>query len=122
MDATRRLVEELQALVPDTIVKTAIEFALARHEGQMRLDGEPHVNHTIRVGIAAARYALGNKPKLAADLAICGVLHDTLEDTPTTDEELASLFGKEVARTVRALSHVEEEEPESEYYARVRAG
>jgi (p)ppGpp synthase/HD superfamily hydrolase len=55
-------------------------------------------------------------------LVLAGVLHDILEDTPTTDEELRREFGIEVARIVRALSHKEEEEADEVYLSRVANG
>lgn len=103
-------------------VRQAIELALERHAGQSRIGGEPHAAHVLRVGLAAGQWAKNNWPEMLVTLTLVGILHDTLEDTPTSDEELATLFGDEVARAVRALSHVEEEEPEAAYYARVKAG
>ncbi|PIR86765.1 MAG: hypothetical protein COU11_04655 [Candidatus Harrisonbacteria bacterium CG10_big_fil_rev_8_21_14_0_10_49_15] len=122
MPTTQELAERLRTLVPGRPISKAIELVLERHGDRTRLGGEPEVNHVLRVGIAGAEYALANLPEQLETLALCGVLHDVLEDTPTTDTELVNFFGGEVARVVRALSHVEEEEPEAIYYARVAAG
>ena len=102
----------------------AARFAESKHAGQVRLDGEPHFYHVLRVGFAAAEYALAHdfEPAKFRTLVLSAVLHDVLEDTPTTDEELAMMFGSEVALTVRALCHVEEEEPEEVYLSRVASG
>lgn len=105
---------------------SAARFAEERHAGQMRLGGEPHLNHVLRVGMRAAEYAKARKfePEQFRILVLSAILHDTLEDTPTTDEELAEKFGAEVARIVRALSHEQEqgEEPDEVYLARVEKG
>lgn len=100
-------------------VLQAIKFALERHAGQFRLGGEPHISHVLRVGIAAGEYAMVEMPEHTAVLVMAGVLHDVLEDTQTTDQELCSLFGSEVTRIVRALSHEEEEEPDEVYLGRI---
>ncbi|MBU4580292.1 HD domain-containing protein [Patescibacteria group bacterium] len=105
-------------------VEQAVEFALKRHTGQMRPGGEPQAIHLLRVGIAAVLYArrqhLPEKEFLI--LVQSDILHDVLEDTETKDEELIKLFGKEVTQIVRALSHIEEEEPDEVYLARVAEG
>lgn len=103
-------------------VKKAIGLELERHTGQYRVDGEPYINHVLRVGIAAAEYALKKMPEQLGILASAAILHDILEDTPTTDEELREKFGEEVARIVRALSHEQEEEPDEIYLTRVVRG
>jgi (p)ppGpp synthase/HD superfamily hydrolase len=118
---------QLVSSVPQGIkdqVEQAIEFALKRHTGQSRPGGEPQAVHVLRVGIAAAEYARRrNLPeKEFLILVQSDILHDVLEDTETKDEELIKLFGKEVAQIVRALSHIEEEEPDEVYLARVSEG
>ena len=103
----------------------AIEFASKRHEGQMRPGGEPQLAHVMRVAKAVAEYltthGLENSCG-ASTFVISAILHDMLEDTPTTDAELAEKFGKEVAKIVRALSHESEEEPDEVYLRRVALG
>ena len=128
-DETRRLAGELVANVwasdnsgdsdDSNFVQKAVRFAFERHFGQERPGGEPQVNHLLRVGLAAAEFALAETPEKLGVLVASGVLHDVLEDTPSTDEELRERFGKEVTRIVRALSHEEEEEPDEVYLGRV---
>lgn len=103
---------------------SAAKLAGERHAGQTRLGGEPHLNHVLRVGMRAAEYALAHsfEPERFRILVLSAILHDVLEDTATTDEELVAEFGPEVARVVRAVSHVEEEEPEEVYLSRVAEG
>jgi hypothetical protein len=121
------LTVQLVSSVPQGIkdqVEQAIEFALKRHTRQVRPGGEPQAIHLLRVGIAAVEYAkrrhLSEKDFLI--LVQSDVLHDVLEDTDTKDEELVDLFRNEVAQIVRALSHIEEEEPDEAYLARVVEG
>lgn len=122
---TQRLMDGIFEIVPAAdrdMVGKGIQFALKKHYGQIRLGGEPHTHHVLRVATAAARYASDNCPGDLLELVLSGLLHDTVEDTDTTVPEIALLFGSQVARNVRALSHIEEEEPDEVYLARVAAG
>lgn len=124
-DFNAKTVDEIFALCNDSAketVRKAIELALDRHSGQLRIDGEPYVNHVLRVGAATAEFALKKMPEQFGILVPAAILHDILEDTPTTDEELREQFGQEVARIVRALSHEQEEESDEIYLTRVVRG
>lgn len=102
----------------------AIDFAERAHIGQVRPGGEPQMAHIHRVVVRAV-YA-GAQERLSEgdqQILVCAAaLHDVLEDTPCTDGQLAALFGGEVARVVRAVSHVSEEESDELYLSRVHAG
>lgn len=76
----------------------ALEFAAARHRDQRRKDAEasPYINHPI--ALAALLAHTGGVEDLVVLQA--AILHDTIEDTETTYEELLALFGKEVADVV----------------------
>jgi (p)ppGpp synthase/HD superfamily hydrolase len=102
----------------------ALAFASARHKGQMRPGDESQIEHVQRVALRATQFALAGAvgSSDAEDLVVSALLHDVLEDTDATDAELADLFGARVAKVVRALSHVEEEEPDAVYLRRVAAG
>lgn len=103
----------------------AIEFASKRHQGQMRQGVESQMSHVLRVAKAVAEYlsASGLENTCGAGVfIISAILHDVLEDTPTTDSELAEKFGHEIAKIVRALSHESEEEPDEVYLRRVAGG
>ena len=103
----------------------AIEFASKRHEGQLRQGVEAQMTHVFRVTRAVAEYltthGLENSCG-ASTFVISAILHDMLEDTPTTDAELAERFGSEVAQIVRSLSHESEEESDEVYLQRVADG
>ncbi len=82
-------------------VEEALKFATRMHEGQYRSNGEPYINHPIRVAQKVEKY------KVSKDLDIlkmAAYLHDTLEDTSATYEDLAAVFGSAVASIVLELT------------------
>lgn len=105
-------------------ILAACALAYTRHEGQTRPGGESQFAHVLRVAQSAARFACSEHLSYedAEDVVASALLHDVLEDTDTTDDELAEQFGERVARIVRAVSHEEEEEPDGVYLCRVAAG
>jgi (p)ppGpp synthase/HD superfamily hydrolase len=84
------------------LIARAADFAARRHAAQVRKGAarEPYVNHLAEVAALLAKTA--DKPD--AGLVAAGWLHDTVEDTPTEREELAQLFGEEVARIVAEVT------------------
>jgi GTP pyrophosphokinase len=80
------------------LIKKAVDFAIVKHSGQERRSGEPYVNHTIETGRILAQLGMDTTTIVA------GILHDTLEDTKTTEEELEKEFGKEVRFLVHGVS------------------
>ena len=80
----------------------AYHFAAVRHVGQRRKGkaGEPYINHLTEVADLVATATGGGD----IDLVIAAVLHDVLEDTPTTSVELAQVFGGRVAGIVAEVS------------------
>ncbi|MFQ5709934.1 MAG: HD domain-containing protein [bacterium] len=77
----------------------AIEFAVRAHAGQYRRGTRvPYIVHPLRV----AKLLLDRG--CSEEMAVAGVLHDTLEDTPVTSKDLRTHFGEEVARLVEAAS------------------
>jgi len=79
-------------------VARALDFAARRHAGQRRkgLMAEPYVNHLTEVALLLAEATDGADPALV----MAGLLHDTIEDTGTTGDELAAVFGEDVASLV----------------------
>jgi len=101
-------------------VKTATAMAVGRHKEQHREGGEMYANHVLRVGFRAAEYAQDlEKPEILIKAAI---LHDILEDTPTSEEEIEQKFGKDILEIVKAVSHRDEDEPDEEYLNQVAVG
>src|SRR5512140_1919613 len=89
------IVEHLQKVNPEAdvdLVRRAYIFSAKAHHGQTRLSGESYLNHPIEVANILADLRLD--PATVA----AGILHDTIEDTKSTLEEINSLFGEEVAR------------------------
>jgi guanosine-3',5'-bis(diphosphate) 3'-pyrophosphohydrolase len=76
----------------------AFNFAAQKHIDQRRkgINKEPYINHLTDVADLLATHSGGDTA-----LVLAGVLHDTIEDTETTYEELKKEFGKTVADTVR---------------------
>lgn len=83
----------------------ALRFAAERHAGQLVPSSElPYLVHVTTV-TAEVIAALPVTPGIDGDLAVqCALLHDTIEDTKTTYEEISAGFGTDVADGVRALS------------------
>lgn len=81
-------------------IKRAYEFANKKHEGQFRKSGDPYVSHCL--GVAEILTHLHTSPATL----MAGLLHDTIEDTDTSREEIASNFGEEVAFLVESLTKV----------------
>lgn len=81
-------------------VLSALEVANVAHDGQKRKSGEPYIVHPIEVaGILADM-------RMDRDSIIAGLLHDTVEDTPFTLEEIESLFGFDVRRIVEGETKI----------------
>ena len=84
------------------LVSEAADFAARRHTGQQRKGrgNEPYVNHLAEVANLLAMAT----DRTDAELVAAGWLHDTVEDTATTREELAQKFGERVAALVVELT------------------
>ncbi len=88
---------------PDTDLERlqrAYVFTAKVHDGQERLSGEPYLIHPLEV--AGILLDL----RVDEDTIIAGLLHDTLEDTLTTRDEIARLFGERVAFLVEGLTKI----------------
>lgn len=87
------------------LVEKAIVFASLKHKGQLRKDGFPYIIHPLRVSGIVKEF---KKSHRIDELLAASILHDTLEDTNTTPEELKENFGNLVASIVFALTSDEE--------------
>jgi (p)ppGpp synthase/HD superfamily hydrolase len=87
-------------MTPDgtRLVARAVHFAAEKHADQRRkgLRRKPYVNHLIEVADLLAEATAGNDAALIA----AGYLHDTIEDTATTSDELKDLFGEDIRTLV----------------------
>lgn len=87
-----------------TLYQRAVIFAARKHGEQRMLDGLPYLVHLSNVAMEilfAATQTEGFNLQFALPVAL---LHDVLEDTETKEDELELLFGKDVARAVKALT------------------
>ncbi|TVR90281.1 MAG: bifunctional (p)ppGpp synthetase/guanosine-3',5'-bis(diphosphate) 3'-pyrophosphohydrolase [Saprospirales bacterium] len=83
-------------------IKMAYDMAVSAHADQRRKSGEPYVLHPIEVArICAAEIGLG------PTAIICALLHDVVEDTPITLEEIREIFGDKIARIVDGLTKLD---------------
>lgn len=80
------------------IVKRAYEYADTLHKGQMRQSGEPYISHPLNVAYILAEMHADR------DTICAGLLHDTLEDTKVTKEEIAENFNSDVANLVDGVT------------------
>jgi GTP pyrophosphokinase len=81
----------------DLIIR-ACEFAQKAHEGQLRKSGEPYYNHVFATGVNLATL------KMDADTIAAGIMHDVLEDTSVTEEEMTKEFGEHITKLVNGVT------------------
>ena len=85
------------------LIRKAFDFANEAHSGVKRRSGEPYILHPIAVArIAAKEIGLGTKSVVAA------LLHDVVEDTDYTVDDIASLFSPKIASLVDGLTKISE--------------
>jgi guanosine-3',5'-bis(diphosphate) 3'-pyrophosphohydrolase len=105
------LVERVQAYDPDAdedVLNRAYVYGLKKHGTQLRASGDPYFSHPVEVaGILA-------EMRLDTASIVTGLLHDTLEDTDATRDEIAGLFGENVARLVDGVTKLSRLEVQSE--------
>lgn len=82
------------------LIQKAYVFAATAHAGQTRLSGEPYLSHPLAVADTLAEMGF-DEPTVAA-----GLLHDTVEDTKATIEEIDENFGEEVADIVDGVTKI----------------
>jgi guanosine-3',5'-bis(diphosphate) 3'-pyrophosphohydrolase len=100
-DLYRTLEEKVRTLRPKddlAMLDRTYRYASAQHGSQMRQSGEPYITHPLRVALILA--------EMQMDM-VClqtGLLHDVLEDTPATIDDLRDRFGEDVARCVDGVT------------------
>ena len=82
------------------IIKKAYEYAQAHHTGQTRASGEPYLVHPLEVAQVLAEM------KLDASAIAAGLLHDSVEDTSVTIEDIEREFGAQVAHIVEGVTKI----------------
>lgn len=104
---------ELAYLKPEDIrqVTAAFEYSRVAHSGQFRKSGEAYIHHPVAVTGILAQWHLDPQALMAA------LLHDVVEDTPTTKDEISERFGKSVAELVDGVSKLDKMEFQTEEHA-----
>lgn len=95
------LVDLVKSYDPDAdedALNRAYVFAMKKHGAQLRASGDPYYSHPVEVAGILTKF------KLDASSIIAGLLHDTVEDTDTTIDEVRTLFGDQVAQLVDGLT------------------
>ncbi|GAA4893948.1 bifunctional GTP diphosphokinase/guanosine-3',5'-bis pyrophosphate 3'-pyrophosphohydrolase [Ferrimonas pelagia] len=90
-------------LEPEQVEQLTQAYIVARdaHEGQLRSSGDPYITHPVAVSRILGEMRLDHETLMAA------LLHDVIEDTDTTKEDLAALFGDDVAELVEGVSKLD---------------
>lgn len=92
------LVKSYDPYANEDALNRAYVFALKKHGSQLRTSGDPYYSHPIEVAGILTKFKLDSASIIAA------LLHDTVEDTDTTLDEIRNLFGDQVAQLVDGLT------------------
>jgi GTP pyrophosphokinase len=98
-DILEKILSYHQTADLDTVRKAYV-FSAKVHQGQVRLSGEPYLTHPMEVAHILAQL------KMDVPTVVTGLLHDSIEDTLTTLDELRSIFGDEVADLVEGVTKI----------------
>ena len=98
------LLKQAQANRPNediSLIRKAWEFCVSHHKGQTRASGEPYIVHPLEVAEVLVEM------KLDATAVAAALLHDAVEDTPATSEEIGDKFGDQVAHIVEGVTKID---------------
>ncbi|MCM1367376.1 MAG: bifunctional (p)ppGpp synthetase/guanosine-3',5'-bis(diphosphate) 3'-pyrophosphohydrolase [Roseburia sp.] len=101
------------------LLDKALDYAVRMHDGQLRASGDPYIVHPIAVANLLLDIGMDHSTIAAA------LLHDCIEDTAATQEEISSLFGSEICMLVTAVTKLEKivfkskEEEQAENFRRM---
>ncbi len=101
MDTSPERIFELLPKLPKSdkeLISRACVFAEKAHRGQMRKSGEPYYNHVFATGYNLATL------KMDTDTIAAGIMHDVLEDTDVTEEEMTAEFGEHITKLVQGVT------------------
>lgn len=82
------------------LLTKAHDFAVSLHTGQKRQSGEPYIIHPLNVSLILANM------RMDLPTIVTGLLHDTVEDTATTIQEVQAQFGQEIAQLVDGVTKI----------------
>ena len=114
-DLYQSLIDRVRKYHPSddiSLIEKAYEIARNAHEGQLRKSGEPYIIHPLYVAIILAGLEL-DKETIAA-----GILHDVVEDTVLTREQIAQQFGNDVALLVDGVTKLKKLKLSGDYVDR----
>lgn len=103
-----RRIRAYDAALDTTLLKNAYAYGARKHKAQKRANGEPYFSHPIAVA------GILTELRLDAPTIVTALLHDTLEDTTATYEEIENLFGGEIASLVNGVTKLTRLESTSE--------
>ena len=95
------LLQKIESYNPDVdkeLITRAYDLAEKMHEGQFRSSGEPYFIHPVAVANILADLNMDD------ETIVAGLLHDVIEDTEVTDEELTEIFGEEITLLVEGVT------------------
>lgn len=99
--STEKFIRDMTEINPkydDSVIIKAYEIARKLHDGQFRKSGEPYIIHPIAVAKILAQFGMDN------ETVIAGLLHDSIEDTGYTREQLAEDFDEKIADLVEGVT------------------
>src|SRR5258708_30803205 len=91
----------------EDMLTRAYAYGLKKHRTQLRASGDPYFSHPVEVA------GILSEMKLDTASIVTGLLHDTLEDTDATRDEIAGMFGEDVARLVHGVTKLSRLEGQS---------
>lgn len=118
----KQLIDKIKTYHPTkeyTIIEKAYKLAVDAHKEQTRRSGEPYIIHPLKVAYILAEL------ELDMETIVGGILHDTIEDTPYTYDDISRLFSEEIANLVDGvtklgkLSYSTKEEIQAENYRKM---
>ena len=98
IDQLMESLPEQFTLADRDLIQRAYRMAEVAHSGQNRVSGEPYVNHCVAVASILAEL------RVPVDVIVAGLLHDTVEDTAVTLEDIENDFGADVAKLVDGVT------------------
>jgi GTP pyrophosphokinase len=110
LDAFERLLEQAATYLPadeQDVLQRAYDFTRTAHQGQIRKSGEAYINHPVQVALILAEL------RMDLDTVVAALLHDTVEDTPITLDEIEEQFGSDVRGLVDGVTKISRIEIES---------
>ncbi len=98
LEKLKQAISEYNQEFDQELIEKAFNYAKEKHDGQFRSSGEPYYTHPVEV----ARILAGMK--MGVTTIATAILHDTIEDTDATFEDIKKLFGKTIADLVNGVS------------------